>query len=518
VRVHTDTLAARSARAVQAHAYTVGRQIVFGAGRYAPGTPAGRRLLAHELAHVLQQQSHGPRVQRQACPVRPAGEVAAAASAGGILPADVELNAAGDELAVQDFAVASTALPPGVTHAPQWERFMSMVAGDPSATTSVKGYTDCVGNAPENLQLRDQRAQAVIAAMPPDAQRRPRFSWPTSPTTDFRDTNTTAQGRARNRSVVVRYASGPTATGVAACDRITRANTVDEYMFLVRCAESRLGVGTTGVISALRQLYYGGAGWSLSQNRVWNDVIPNRPWNPGTNPQTVLGPRLAAALRNSQETAGTDWGHVLTGIDAMLNPGDVDIQAGRFTFGTGLANEEWATWAGDVGSAAGELTLGVVGGTPAGGIDVYFTQYASVDDLNGDVDSFAMRAGLRPSATPPSLLRTAVTMGTSLSELLMQYYRITSSAQGASRVNRKRAFLQAYGGVLSGGTLTNRAAVEAALRPSVNTFAGLYFMQKAIERGFLGNNPPPGMSNASATLQNAITDATRLFVDYLLAP
>lgn len=55
VRVHTDAAAAASARAVDALAYTVGRDIVFGAGRYAPGTPAGIRLLAHELTHTLQQ-------------------------------------------------------------------------------------------------------------------------------------------------------------------------------------------------------------------------------------------------------------------------------------------------------------------------------------------------------------------------------------------------------------------------------------------------------------------------------
>jgi hypothetical protein len=57
VRVHTDTRAAESAQAVNALAYTVGRDVVFGAGQYAPGTPAGRQLLAHELAHVVQQGS-----------------------------------------------------------------------------------------------------------------------------------------------------------------------------------------------------------------------------------------------------------------------------------------------------------------------------------------------------------------------------------------------------------------------------------------------------------------------------
>jgi hypothetical protein len=55
VRVHTDRKAAESARAVNAEAYTVGRDVVFGAGRYAPGTGEGHRLIAHELAHVLQR-------------------------------------------------------------------------------------------------------------------------------------------------------------------------------------------------------------------------------------------------------------------------------------------------------------------------------------------------------------------------------------------------------------------------------------------------------------------------------
>lgn len=55
VRVHTDATAAESARVVNAAAYTVGRQIVFAAGRYAPEGAEGRRLLAHELAHVAQQ-------------------------------------------------------------------------------------------------------------------------------------------------------------------------------------------------------------------------------------------------------------------------------------------------------------------------------------------------------------------------------------------------------------------------------------------------------------------------------
>jgi hypothetical protein len=56
VRIHTDARSAESARAVNARAYTVGREVVFDSGRYAPGTRDGRRLLAHELTHVMQQR------------------------------------------------------------------------------------------------------------------------------------------------------------------------------------------------------------------------------------------------------------------------------------------------------------------------------------------------------------------------------------------------------------------------------------------------------------------------------
>ena len=55
VRVHADAAAQTSARDVNAHAYTVGRDVVFGSGQYAPGTAAGRHLIAHELTHVVQQ-------------------------------------------------------------------------------------------------------------------------------------------------------------------------------------------------------------------------------------------------------------------------------------------------------------------------------------------------------------------------------------------------------------------------------------------------------------------------------
>jgi hypothetical protein len=69
VRIHTGARADESARSISAQAYTVGEDVVFRSGAYQPDTPAGRHVLAHELAHVVQQR---------------AGPVAGTPAAGGI--------------------------------------------------------------------------------------------------------------------------------------------------------------------------------------------------------------------------------------------------------------------------------------------------------------------------------------------------------------------------------------------------------------------------------------------------
>jgi len=66
VRVHTDGRAADSAAAVGAVAYTVGSDVVFGRARYAPDSTSGKHLLAHELAHVIQQESVAASTLRRA--------------------------------------------------------------------------------------------------------------------------------------------------------------------------------------------------------------------------------------------------------------------------------------------------------------------------------------------------------------------------------------------------------------------------------------------------------------------
>jgi hypothetical protein len=98
VRVHSGQEASDGARAVQARAYTVGQDIVFGPGEYAPSSREGRRLLAHELVHTLQQSGTelSGRIQRTESAEIPAAESSTTnpAATSPALPADPDALAA----------------------------------------------------------------------------------------------------------------------------------------------------------------------------------------------------------------------------------------------------------------------------------------------------------------------------------------------------------------------------------------------------------------------------------------
>lgn len=85
IRIHDDAQASASAEALDAEAYTRGRDIFFGAGRYRPELPSGRRLLLHEMAHVAQQQNPGPHASTHALEAE-ADRTAAHAAAGRAAP------------------------------------------------------------------------------------------------------------------------------------------------------------------------------------------------------------------------------------------------------------------------------------------------------------------------------------------------------------------------------------------------------------------------------------------------
>jgi outer membrane protein OmpA-like peptidoglycan-associated protein len=522
VRVHADASADAAARSVNALAFTLGRDVVFRADQYAPHADSGRRLLAHELTHVVQQRGSDARVQRQAaatCPPREKDEKTRSKAAGGVLKTDVVFTAASHQLTISDFAVDSAVVPAGVTDSPGWQEAMSMITGDRTMRLALDGFTDCAGTDAENLDLRDKRVQAVIAAMPAKSRSRVLFSF-TNSTTSFVDTNATAEGRARNRAVRVTLAQEPP-KGQDPCDLRAVAHNLDEYLFLVRCMEQRLGLTAAKdapvALSVLRQIYYGSESWSASQNAAWNLVIQDHPWSPGSDPTKALHQPLMSALQASQVVEGTDIGHILTGMDAMMHPQNAMLHKGTPGVQSTLPNEEWATWAGDVGSAAGEWVMDGYMTTPKPkDLPAFFQRFAGDADLNGDIDAFAMRAGGGGAATPPAQLMQTISLTGTLSEALLQYFRITGSARDVAHGNRVRNFVEAYGGVISGKGLSNRAAFVARLRPAVAEFTQLYTLNKLLHSA-ADPQGPTTTTTMPTLLTTAIDAMTGLFVDWLVA-
>ena len=137
VRVHTDGRAAESARAVDALAYTVGRDIVFAAGRYRAGAAAGNRLLAHELTHVVQQARSPISLN--------------ATSLGGVSSAHHPLEREADAAADRVAAGHHVAMPSG--HAPAG---LQRLQGEDKGTPQTD---DCSGweNDPESFSIHVAR-------------------------------------------------------------------------------------------------------------------------------------------------------------------------------------------------------------------------------------------------------------------------------------------------------------------------------------------------------------------------
>jgi outer membrane protein OmpA-like peptidoglycan-associated protein len=193
VRVHTDSAAASSAKLANAQAYTVGNNVVFGSGLYNPRSPSGRQLLAHELAHVVQQNNprgataqtpdyeseantasrgieKGVRpsvtlaapaaLQRQATPGSgPQGDLTESASpfmagAIGSVTLDGFETGKADLSADNRTKLARTA-----------DTIMKLFKQHPASTIRVIGYTDAVGQEKDNQVLGQSRADSVQAAL-----------------------------------------------------------------------------------------------------------------------------------------------------------------------------------------------------------------------------------------------------------------------------------------------------------------------------------------------------------------
>jgi hypothetical protein len=154
VRIHHDEQASASARDVSAHAYTVGSHVVFAQGRFAPETTSGRELLAHELAHVVQQSPGGQqRIFRQEAPAsEDASLQASTAEAACDLGTLCRLSRRAPEVVSQARMLSAwRACIPGVP-------VTSLVGGNPCLTPNFGSYSAPPAAAPSSPVVGPQLA------------------------------------------------------------------------------------------------------------------------------------------------------------------------------------------------------------------------------------------------------------------------------------------------------------------------------------------------------------------------
>ncbi|HJQ35779.1 MAG TPA: DUF4157 domain-containing protein, partial [Thermoanaerobaculia bacterium] len=158
VRVHDDAGAANAARQLDAHAFTTGSDIYFGSGRYQPASSEGRSLLAHELAHTIQQQpgaaaAAAPMIARQAVTDGPAATTTATPTAStttnGSATATAEPGATGTAGPTGTATTAATAGPLGAgTGAPISPTQPKLPADVPAEETEMMGAGTFTPSAP----------------------------------------------------------------------------------------------------------------------------------------------------------------------------------------------------------------------------------------------------------------------------------------------------------------------------------------------------------------------------------
>ena len=501
VRVHADARAAASARALGARAYTVGNDIALSGDAPRMPTAAGGKLLAHELAHVVQQRG---------------GVSAQAKLTVGEADSPAEHEA--------DFAAEQVMRDPAGPSMP-----------DESATVGQVALTSSPGYAPGRRALIQRGAAAHVVQRSPDDYQR------------GHDDGSNCQGshpgpllpdglkdydRGYNEGVKnCVLASGPSAQ---CATPYKKATSFRELIDLVRAAESKLsaaGIATPkDQIHALRGIYYGTT-WSHDY-AVETSVTRNEGFQRFTRPsmdpaksvpsdvRSVLDCHLFEALQESQDMVDPggrqiDFGHLIIGLDARSDPSfssnisyPVPLPMGMGTYGVPLGGTgtELVTWLGDLGGGAANLAIQRVS-APGTSASAVFTgsDYGGSINLEGDV-----AASVVATASPSTLTAPDIKPGKRLSDALADF--LLPSASGTAWKDRASTFLSINGGIFdASGALTNRTALISAFTAKIRTFACNYLASRVKDKHVTLNVA----TGAGKHINGAAQEVATAFIDAL---
>ena len=460
VRIHTDAQAAASAKAVGALAYTVGSRIVLGAGQEWH-TASGRRLLAHELGHVVQHQ-------------------------GGGAPMGLHRLDGGTPQGVEESGPAA-----------DQKKCVRDLGGCPGGDRSGPGPS-CDEIAAYNRECRARTGYSgpdVVADCPsgfvPDCK----------PPQDQPPEQKPPEEKPPEQKPPEQKPAPPPPP--ACTTPFAKAGTFPEIITLVRAAEAKLdAAGITSAkdqIHALRGIYYGTT-WSLdyagsATEKGEGSETRNEGFQRFTRPsespdktvptdvRSILNCGLFDALKASQDVGSpvkVDFGHIVIALDARYDPDrakDVEYPYGITSVAMGGTGTELVTWLGDLGGGAAKVALARAA-VPTSSSSLAFDPSAPSDyggsiNLEGDIAGAVIA-----TSSPTAITAPDIPAGKKLSDALTDYLTPPAATTGAppsAWKTRAHTFLAMYGGAFdASGKLTNGATLIGSMAPKIQTFACNY--------------------------------------------
>lgn len=537
VRVHRDARAAASADEIGARAYTVGSHVAFGHGEYRPQTSDGRRLIAHELTHVVQQRGGGDVVQRQDKPRKSDRPDPTIESwIGSVNTWSIALRRTPDGNTIADLPKGSYAWVIGTSGG--WLQVNAAVNGKELSGYVSQELLDYVQPAvlkSYEQSLRPGDIDVAKAYLIMNQMEIATVRQGGSPLVSLGEQRKVGIAR----QVLLRsgkYSVDPQTYHVSLIQRAgakVKIDTIEDFILFVEDVERTYPSATINeVVSEIREIWFADTNWELlvSSHGITNgksgkaqfediETEPNpiaKKYNmkdlaPGVDPTTGVAPKKRVSTRYGP----IEISHVIAGIDAALSPmpqaypkslladkghdnDDAGLKYSTLMNASGGVTRDFATWSGDLGQGyADYLYERYFNDNEAASLHSYMQNDAALSALLGDIHGYV---AVRVSNNIP--LEQSPIMGprSKLSEVLRDMYLVPKDYPVGGG---KKAELRTYLSYFLDITGKKPGEIEAYVIDRSKRFARPWYAKAVVQgRSDVGNFFHGG--SKSAVLQNAL--------------
>jgi hypothetical protein len=511
--VHSGAAAEQSTSDVNAVAYTAGHDIVFGGGRFAPWTEEGRRLIAHELTHVMQQTD-------------PPGVSPISAPSLGAPPrttSEADRSFPSHPSPARPYAVQQRDTAPATlrrqaaTTPPKYEEIAKAVKKELSSlfyidNQVIASQLKSLNNDPIHIEAFKETYHALFGQSV-EAEIEGRMS-------------------AANAALALKYlrptaslGKAPSKAGSGSTGSFAPAHSFPSLVHLIRAAEDALIAGgyydMNQRLKILRGIYYGTT-WSMDFKQEKSEIrnagfdVYTASISRPVDPQPILGQSLFLALRASAEVTDggrkVDVGHLFIGMESRTSVVSRAMPLPQHGGGTGL---ESVTWLGDIGGGTGMLAMRRAEGAPSKAKSLVYNasgnDYGAQVNLEGDIGAYLVSSN-KSAADKPSDVQVGKYsyLADAIADYLMPNIQGKTSDTWGTRA---KLFAQMLGAEFDAAdNIRNEPTMSKAITSKLRAFGDNYAFARLMSHNSL---TPDKSLKTSKNLGGAAAEVATIFIDIL---